>query len=83
MKVTGTILHRYYNLPKMKGIGRVGQASRLRYTGRAQSYASRFKVIESSGRHSCPKQNLECITRWPGNTERIYEKRWIKRKSYS
>jgi hypothetical protein len=74
MQVTGAILQRYDNLPKTKVVGRVGQASRLpwrnqtsqarrlRYTGRMPSYASWFKVTESSGRHIYPKQNLEWIT---------------------
>jgi hypothetical protein len=56
MKVTGAILQRYYNLPKTKVVGRVGQASRLpwrnqasqarrlRYTGRMPSYASWIQV---------------------------------------
>jgi hypothetical protein len=75
MNVTGIILQWYYfTLPKTKVIGRVGQACRLpwrnqasqarslRYTGRAQSYASWFKVTESRCRHIYPKLNLEWIT---------------------
>ena len=56
MKATGNILQRYSNLPKTKVVGGVGQESRLpwrnqasqarrlRYTGRAPSYASWFQV---------------------------------------
>jgi hypothetical protein len=56
MKATGNILKWYSNLPKTKVVGGVGQASRLpwrnqasqarrlRYTGRATSYASWFQV---------------------------------------
>jgi hypothetical protein len=56
MKATGNILQRYSKLPKTKVVGGVGQASRLpwrnqvsqarrlRYTGRASSYASWFQV---------------------------------------
>jgi hypothetical protein len=74
MKVSGTILPRYYNLPKTKVIGWVEQASRLpwknqasqarrlRYTGRAPSYTICFKVIELRGFHIYPSKIWNGLT---------------------
>jgi hypothetical protein len=85
MKATGNILQRYSNLPKTKVVGGVGQtsrlpwrnqasqANRLRYTGRAPSYANWFQVTESRGCQIYPKQSLGWITGWPRNTGRIDE----------
>jgi hypothetical protein len=75
MKATGNILQRYSNLPKTKVVGGVGQASRLpwrnkasqarrlRYTGRAPSYAILVPgYYESRGCQIYPKQSLGWIT---------------------
>jgi hypothetical protein len=85
MKVSGTILQRYYNLPKTKVVGWVGQASRLpwknqasqarrlRYTGRVSSHTSWFKVTELRGFHIHPNKIWNGLTGCPGNTGRINE----------
>ena len=75
MKATGNILQRYSNLPKPKLVGGVGQASRLpwrnqvsqarrlRYPGRAPSYANLVSgYYESRGCQIYPKQSLGWIT---------------------
>jgi hypothetical protein len=91
MQVTVAILQRYYNLPKTKVIGWVGQASRLpwknqasqarrlRYIGRAPAHISWFKVTELRGFHIHPNSIWTGLqTDQETQEESMKARRWIK-----